>query len=84
MFYFFKFVTYCSLGSASTLKKQIIIFFQFFFKNYVFFHHLLKHCDMNSEIIKSVAYDNYDDFQHQLYIFTKFHFTVLRIIQCLN
>jgi hypothetical protein len=36
---------------------------------------------MNSEIIQSVVYDNYDDFQHfKLHIFTKFHFTILRII----
>jgi hypothetical protein len=32
---------------------------------------------MSSEIIQNVAYDNYDDFHH---IFTKFHFTILRII----
>jgi hypothetical protein len=36
---------------------------------------------MNSEIIQSVAYDNYDDFQHvNVIFFTKFHFTILRII----
>jgi hypothetical protein len=36
---------------------------------------------MSSEIIQRVAYDNYDDFQHvKFYIFTKFHFTILRII----
>jgi len=35
---------------------------------------------MSSEIIQSVAYDNYDDFQHDNFIFyTKFHFTILRI-----
>jgi len=38
---------------------------------------------MSGEIIQSfIAYDNYDDFQHvfQLPIFTKFHFTILKII----
>jgi hypothetical protein len=36
---------------------------------------------MRSEIIQIVADDNYDDFQHvKLDIFTKFHFTILRII----
>ncbi len=36
---------------------------------------------MSSEIIQSVAYDNYDDFKHVNFIFfTKFHFTILRII----
>jgi hypothetical protein len=32
---------------------------------------------MSSEIIQSVAYDNYDDFSTcQLHIFTKFYFTI--------
>jgi hypothetical protein len=36
---------------------------------------------MSSEIIQSVAYDNYDDFQHVNFIFfTKFYFTILKII----
>jgi hypothetical protein len=36
---------------------------------------------MSSEIIESVTYDNYDDFQHVNFIFsTNFHFTKLRII----
>jgi hypothetical protein len=36
---------------------------------------------MSSEIIENVAYDNHDDFQHiNLIIFTKFQFTILRII----
>ncbi len=36
---------------------------------------------MSSEIIQSVVYDNYDDFQHVNFIFvTKFHFTNSRII----
>jgi hypothetical protein len=33
---------------------------------------------MSSEIIQSVAYDNYDDFQ--VHIFTNFHFIILRVI----
>jgi hypothetical protein len=37
---------------------------------------------MSSEIIQSVAYDNYDDFQtYQFHIFTKIHFTMVRIMQ---
>jgi len=36
---------------------------------------------MSSEIIQSVAYDNYDDFQHfNFKFFTNFHFTILRVI----
>jgi len=36
---------------------------------------------MSSEIIQSVAYNNFDDFQHLNFIFShKFHFTILRII----
>jgi hypothetical protein len=36
---------------------------------------------MSSEIIQGVTDDNYDDFQHVNFIFfTKFHFTILRII----
>ncbi len=37
---------------------------------------------MSSEIIQSVAYDNYDNFQRvNMIIFSqKFHFTILRII----
>jgi hypothetical protein len=36
---------------------------------------------MSNEIIQSVAYDNYDNFQHvKVHIFTKIHFTILRII----
>jgi superfamily II RNA helicase len=36
---------------------------------------------MTSEIIQSVAYANYDDFQHINFIFfKKNHFTILRII----
>jgi hypothetical protein len=32
------------------------------------FHHLLEYCDVSSEIIESVDYDNYDDFQHVNFI----------------
>jgi hypothetical protein len=36
---------------------------------------------MSNEIIQSVAYDNYDEFQHVNFIFSqKSHFTILRII----
>jgi hypothetical protein len=37
---------------------------------------------MNSEIIQNIEYDNYDDFQrdNNFIFFTKFHFTILRII----
>jgi hypothetical protein len=35
---------------------------------------------MNSEIIQSVAYDSYDDFQHVNFIFTPKKFTILRLI----
>jgi hypothetical protein len=37
---------------------------------------------MSSEIIQSVAYEYYNDFQHVNFIFfTNFHFTILRIIE---
>jgi len=36
---------------------------------------------MSSEIIQSIAYDNFFDFQHVNFIVSqKFHFTILRII----
>jgi hypothetical protein len=42
------------------------------------FSHLIEYCDMSSEIIQNVAYDNYDDFQHVNFLFfTNFHFTIL-------
>jgi len=41
------------------------------FWNYYYFHHLLLYCDMNNEIIQSIAYDNYDDFQHVNFIFSQ-------------
>jgi hypothetical protein len=32
---------------------------------------------MNSEIIQNVTYDNYEDFQHDNFIFSQiFHFTI--------
>jgi hypothetical protein len=70
------FCYYCSLRSVSTLTKWIMFFFsknEFVFKfwNYIFFHYLLWYCDMSSEIIQSVAYDNYDDFQHVNFIFSQ-------------
>jgi hypothetical protein len=34
------------------------------FEIYYVFHHLLLYCDMSNEIIQSIAYDSYDDFQH--------------------
>jgi hypothetical protein len=44
-----------------------------FFLIWIFFspHHLLLHCDMSDEIIQSVAYDNYDEFQHVNFIFSQ-------------
>jgi hypothetical protein len=36
-----------------------------------FFHHLLLYCDISSEIIQNVAYDNYVDCQHANYIFSQ-------------
>jgi hypothetical protein len=36
---------------------------------------------MNSEIIQNVAYDNYDDFQHDNFLLSQnFIFIILRII----
>ncbi len=62
---------YPNLGSVSTLTKWIIIFFQkiiSFLKLEIidFFHDLL-----SSEVIQSVAYDNYDDFQQVNFIFSQ-------------
>jgi hypothetical protein len=45
---------------------------------YNFFHHLLYYCDMNNEIIYSVAYDNYDDFEHVNFIFSKIFISLFR------
>jgi hypothetical protein len=36
-----------------------------------FFHHLLWYCEMSSEIIQNLHYDNYDDFQHVDFIFSQ-------------
>ncbi len=38
---------------------------------YYFFHNLLWYCHMSNEIIQSVAYDNYDDFQHGNFIYSQ-------------
>jgi hypothetical protein len=66
---------YHSLGSIFKLTKQIIIIFQkkLIFKNLKLldFHDLLWYCHKNCEIIQSVAYDNYDDFQHVNFIFSQ-------------
>ncbi len=40
-------------------------------ENYIILYHLLEYCDMSSEIIQNVAYDNYDDFQHVNFIFSQ-------------
>jgi hypothetical protein len=69
-----------SLGPVSTLTKRIIFFsknFNFkFFWNYWNFHDLLWYCHMNSEIIQSVAYRNYDGFNMSTSYFHKnsFHY----------
>jgi hypothetical protein len=39
-------------------------------KLYIYFSHLLWYCDVNTEIIQNVAYDNYDDFEHVNFIFS--------------
>jgi hypothetical protein len=71
----FRIYLYCSLGSVSTLTKWIFFFskneFVFKFWHYIFFHHLLWYCDMSSEIIQNVAYENYGDFQHVNFIFSQ-------------
>jgi len=41
------------------------------FENIKNFHHLLWYCDMSSEIIQGVAYDNYANFQHVKFIFSQ-------------
>jgi len=71
----FRIYLYCRLGSVSTLTKWINVFsknenFKFFW-NYIFFYHLLWYCDMSSEIIQNVAYENYDDFQHVNFMFSQ-------------
>jgi hypothetical protein len=58
----------------SFLKFEII---------YIFPSYYIYYCDMNSEIIQNVAYDNNsDDFQLVNFIFSqkKIHFIILRII----
>jgi hypothetical protein len=71
---------YSSVGSDSTLTKWIIFYFIFqkmemnsFLKNmklYFFSIIYYKYCDMGSEIIQHVAYDNYDNSQHVNFIFS--------------
>jgi hypothetical protein len=61
----------------------------FLFGNYIIFYHPLQYCDMCSEIIQSVAYDNYDDdFQHVNFIFWQnqiFFFIIsLSLVLCNN
>ncbi len=58
------------------IDEMIFIFFSKMdfilkFRNYIYFHHLLQYCDLSSEIIQNVAYDNYDDFQHVNFIFSQ-------------
>ncbi len=55
------------------LKKiEIIDFFMIYYYDIV---------TKSSEIIQSVACDNYDDFQHVNFLVSQnFHFTILRII----
>jgi hypothetical protein len=65
---------YLSLGSVSTLTKQIIIFFKKWIRFLIFKIIYIsityyKCCYMNSEIIQNVAY--YDDFQHDNFIFSQ-------------
>jgi len=57
-------------------------FKKWFLKKLKITHFFLIYYKMSSEIIESVADDNYDDFQHVNFIIfhTKFHFTMLRII----
>ncbi len=59
--------------TVSTLTKWIINFFKnlFHFWNYWIFHDLLWYCHISSENIQSVAYDNYDDFQHVNFRFSQ-------------
>ncbi len=58
---------YQSLGSVSTSTQRIIIYFQnmnSFFNFEILIIFIIYYNDMSSEIIQSVVYDNYDDFQH--------------------
>ncbi len=55
---------YCNLKSIFTFTKWI-------FFNYKIFHRLLWYCHMSSEIIQSVTYDNYNDFQYANFIFSQ-------------
>jgi len=48
--------------------NEFLFIFEFLFL--FFSHHLLWYCDMSSEIIQNVHYDNYDDFHHVNFIFS--------------
>jgi hypothetical protein len=43
----------------------------FFLKLHIFRHLLFEYCHMSNENFHSVAYDNYDDFQHVNFIFSQ-------------
>jgi len=63
---------YQSLKSVSTMTKLIITYFRkmnsvFNLKIIIIFI-IFSYCDMNSEIIQNVVYDNYNDFQHVNFI----------------
>jgi len=63
---------YQSLRSVSTLTKPIITFFlkmnSFFNLRIIIIFISYSYCDMSSEIIQSVVYDNYNEFQHVNFI----------------
>jgi hypothetical protein len=61
---------YCSLGSASPLKKLIIRFWKKIIFEIFFFHDLLLYCHMRSEILQILACNIYDDFQHLTFKFS--------------
>jgi hypothetical protein len=80
---------YHSLGLVSTLTKQIHFSFKklihFYELKLLNFHDLLWYFHMSSEVIQSVAYDKLWWFSIcQLHIFTKIHYTILRIISWRN
>jgi hypothetical protein len=64
-------------GQFPHWQKQIILIFfhskyEFIYYIYIYiFHHLLQYCDLSSEIIQSLVYSNYDDFQHVNFIFSQ-------------
>ncbi len=73
-----------NVGSISTLSKTNFkkkTYFVFKIWNYRIFHDLLRYCHMSNEVIRSLAYDNYNNFQHVKFIFSQInHFIILRII----